>query len=83
MKAHRWVAGALASIAAAAVFASEEAAPPPAAPAVAERHVAESAPGPSTPDERWSDGATPERAGALLLLAAVALLIVRATRNRD
>jgi hypothetical protein len=81
MKAHRWVAGALASVAAAAVFASEQPAPPP-APAVAERHVAEPAPGPSTPDERWSDGATPERAGALLLLAAVALLIVRATRNK-
>jgi hypothetical protein len=82
MQARRWVAGIAAAVAVAAAGAAEQ--PDARPPAGAERHVVEPAAGSSTPEERWSDTATsPERAGTLLLVAAVALLVVRALRNRD
>jgi MYXO-CTERM domain-containing protein len=82
MQSHRWAGAVLGSMAVAMACATEQLEAQP--PAASERRAAEPAAGPSTPAAHWSENAaTPERAGALLLLAAVALLVVRARRNRD
>jgi hypothetical protein len=82
MQAHRWVTVLAAAGAIAAAGAAER--PDASLPAGVERHVVEPAAGSSSPEEHWNDTATsPERAGTLLLVAAVALLVVRALRNRD